>query len=242
MKVAILCGGKGTRAYPHTVDLPKPLLEVAGRPILEHVMGIFAGHGFVEFVLAAGFRADLIATFAASLPAAWQVDVVDTGEDANTGARIAAIRDRVGPAFFLTYGDGVADIDLAELLQFHDGHAGAVSVTTVPLPSPYGTIECDADGRVRDFREKPRLADHWINAGFLVVDDAAFDHWVGDDLERQVLPALGAAGQLYAYRHNGFWRSMDTYKDALELSALCVPAEDNPQGRPPWQRSTELAS
>jgi glucose-1-phosphate cytidylyltransferase len=115
-------------------------------------------------------------------------------------------------------------------------------VTTVPLPSPYGTLDTAEDGRVLEFREKPRLPDHWINAGFLVMSQAAFDCWVGEDLEREVLPALGRAGALYAYRHQGFWRSMDTYKDALELTALCRPSDDNPGGEPPWQRSTELAS
>jgi glucose-1-phosphate cytidylyltransferase len=242
MKAVILCGGKGTRAYPHTVDLPKPLLEVAGRPILEHVMGIFAEQGHEQFVLAAGFRADLIEGFATSLPSSWRVEVVDTGTDANTAERVAGVRERVGDRFFLTYGDGVSDIDLRALVAFHDGHRGAVTVTTVPLPSPYGTIECDANGCVQSFREKPRLDDHWINAGFLVVEQRAFTHWVGTDLERAVLPALGAAGELFAYRHKGFWRSMDTYKDAIELTALCSPSEDSPDGRPPWRRSTAPAS
>ncbi len=241
MKTVILCGGKGTRAHPHTLEVPKPLLEVAGRPILAHVMEIYAAQGFTEFVLAAGFRAPMIEEFTAALPTSWDVEVVDTGEETNTGARVGAVRSRIGDPFFLTYGDGLGDVDLASLLAFHDGHAGAVTVTTVPLPSPYGTVESDGDGRVVQFREKPRLADHWINAGFLVVDERAFGHWTGVDLEREVLPALGRAGELYAYRHHGFWRSMDTYKDALELSALCAPGTADPGGGAPWQRSTDPA-
>jgi glucose-1-phosphate cytidylyltransferase len=229
VRTVILCGGKGTRAYPYTTDLPKPLLDVADRPILEHVMAIYAEQGYRDFVLAAGFRADLIEEFAARLPSSWHVEVADTGEDTNTGGRVAKVRDVAGETFFLTYGDGLGDVDLPALASFHAAHSGAATVTTVPLPSQYGTIECDTDGRVRRFREKPRLPDHWINAGFMVVDQRAFDHWAGEDLEREVLPALGAEGELFAYRHTGFWKSMDTYKDALELTALAG------DGHPPWQ-------
>ncbi len=230
MRTVILCGGKGTRAYPHTIDLPKPLLEVAGQPILRHVMAIYAEQGFDDFVLAAGFRVDMIEAFAGLLPSEWKVDVVDTGEDTNTGGRVARIGAAAGDPFFLTYGDGLGDVDLEALAAFHAGHEGSGTVTTVPLPSQYGTIECDDDGRVQRFREKPRLPDHWINAGFMVFDQRALATW-GEDLEREVLPALGAHGELFAYRHTGFWKSMDTYKDALELTALCTG------GAPPWTRS-----
>jgi glucose-1-phosphate cytidylyltransferase len=238
VKTVILCGGKGTRAYPHTVDLPKPLLEVADRPILEHVMAIYAEQGFTEFVLAAGFRADLVVEFSEGLPRDWEVDVVDTGADTNTGGRVVKVRERVGDEFFLTYGDGVGDIDLAALLDKHRSHAGGMTVTTVPLPSQYGTIVFDGAGCVTEFREKPKLPDHWINAGFMVVSHSAFDHWSGEDLEREVMPALGHAGELYVYNHRGFWKSMDTYKDGLELTSLCAPTDDNPRGTPPWLRST----
>jgi glucose-1-phosphate cytidylyltransferase len=242
MKTLILCGGKGTRAYPHTVDLPKPLLEVAGRPVLRHVMEIYASQGFTEFVLAAGFRADLIAEFASDLPAAWDVEVVDTGLDTNTGARVALCRRLAGEVFFATYGDGLGDVDLRAQLAFHQSHPAAATVTIVPLPSQYGTIECGPGSRVDRFLEKPVLLDHWINAGFFLIESRAFQHGWADDLERQVLPALGAAGQLYAYRHQGFWKSMDTYKDALELTALCEAAERGLDGRPPWLRSPTAAS
>jgi glucose-1-phosphate cytidylyltransferase len=236
MKTVILCGGKGTRAYPHTTEVPKPLLEVAGRPVLRHVMEIYAGQGYTSFVLSAGFKADLIRAFASSAPRGWDIEVVDTGEDTNTGGRILGVRDRVGDTFFATYSDGLGDVDLRALLAFHGSHAGAATLTTVPLPSQYGTIEQATDGRVERFREKPVLSEHWINGGFFVFDRNAFDLWRGEDLEREVLPALGAAGELYAYRHSGFWRSMDTYKDALDLSAL---AKD---GRGPWERSVTRAS
>jgi glucose-1-phosphate cytidylyltransferase len=228
MRTLILCGGKGTRAYPRTLEVPKPLLEVDGRPVLEHVMRIFAGQGYTDFVLAAGFRVELVEAFAATLPAQWRVEVRDTGEDANTGERVARCAAHMGDCWFLTYADGLGDVDLGALLAFHQGHAGCATLTSVPLPSQYGTIDTDGTGRVQEFREKPRLADHWINAGFLVMDARAAQWLTGPDLERDVLPALGADGELYAYRHTGFWRSMDTYKDALELTALCA------DGSPPW--------
>ena len=236
MKTVILCGGRGTRAYPHTVELPKPLLEVAGRPVLQHVMEIYAEQGFRSFVLSAGFKADMIREFAAAMPSDWEIDVVDTGEGTNTGGRVIGVRDRVGETFFATYSDGLADVDLAALLAFHESHPGAATLTTVPLPSQYGTIEQDPAGKIARFREKPVLSDHWINGGFFVFDARAFDLWIGEDLEREVLPGLGEAGELYGYRHDGFWKSMDTYKDALDLTALATG------GRVPWVRSKEPAS
>ena len=236
LKTVILCGGKGTRAYPHTTEVPKPLLEVAGRPILQHVMEIFAGQGFRSFVLSAGFKAEMIRSFAAGMPSEWEIEVVDTGEETNTGGRVVGVQDLVGDTFFATYSDGLGDLDLNALLAFHQGHEGAATLTTVPLPSQYGTIEVTTGGKVEHFREKPTLREHWINGGFFVFERRAFDLWQGDDLEREVLPALGEAGELYAYRHDGFWKSMDTYKDAVELTALAT------EGRVPWARSEAPAS
>jgi glucose-1-phosphate cytidylyltransferase len=230
MRTLILCGGKGTRAYPHTLEVPKPLLEVAGEPILRHVMDLYAGQGYLDFVLAAGFKAELIEQFAATLPGSWRVDVIDTGEETGTGERVHRCRALLGETFFATYADGVGDVDVDALLAFHLAHPGSATVTTVPLRSQYGTLVSDRDGRVREFHEKPVLPDHWINAGFFVFDQRVFELWNGDDLEREVLPALGASGELFAYRHEGFWRSMDTYKDALELTSLCA------DGRAPWNR------
>ena len=232
----ILCGGKGTRAYPQTVELPKPLLEVAGRPVLQHVMELYAEQGWTRFVLAAGFKAELIWKFANGLPSNWDVKVLDTGEDTNTGGRILRCREHLDGTFFATYADGLGDVDLDALARFHGSHAGMATLTTVPLPSQYGTLDCEDDGRVRNFREKPLLPDHWINGGFFVFDPTVFDTWEGEDLERDVLPALGGRGELYAYRHSGFWKSMDTYKDAMELTKLCG------EGNPPWTRSGTHAS
>lgn len=228
MKTVILCGGRGTRAYPHTDTVPKPLLDVAGTPILRHVMEIFAMQGYHRFVLAIGYLGEQIARYAEELPADWEVELVDTGVDTGTGARVEMCRPLLGDRFMVTYGDGVGNVDLGRLLEFHDDTGGAATLTTVPLPSPYGTVDVDAAGRVRTFKEKPLLRDHWINAGFFVFNDSVFKTWEGDDLEQQVLPPLAASGKLFAYRHTGFWASMDTYKDALRLTSLCQ------NGPPPW--------
>jgi glucose-1-phosphate cytidylyltransferase len=205
-------------------------MQVGEAPVLRHVMEIYARQGFCDFVLAAGYRADLIAEFAQTVPADWRAQVVDTGEDTGTGGRIHACAEVLGASFMVTYGDGLGSVDLGALLAFHQGHAGSATVTGVPLPSPYGTMEWDESGRVHRFVEKPRLSDHWINAGFLAFEQRAFEHWSGDDLEREVLPAMASAGELFMYRHTGFWRSMDTYKDALELSELCREGEE------PWTK------
>ena len=149
MRTLILCGGKGTRAYPRTLELPKPLMEVGGRPVLEHVMEIYARQGFTDFVLAAGFKVELIEAFAASLPSDWRVEVADTGEDTNTGGRVARCAGIMGDPYFVTYADGLGDVDLRQLADFHSRHRGAATVTSVPLPSQYGTIETDASGRVQ---------------------------------------------------------------------------------------------
>ena len=229
MRTLILCGGKGTRAYPHTLELPKPLLEVDGRPVLGHVMEIYARQGFTDFVLAAGFKVDRVEEFAKTLPSEWSVEVRDTGEDTNTGGRVIQCAPDMGDTFFLTYADGLGNVDLHALADFHRGTDGTAAVTVVPLPSQYGTIDSDETGMVVNFTEKPRLPDYFINAGFFVLDQGASKWFAGQDLEREILPALGQAGQLYSFKHHGFWKSMDTYKDSLELTKLC-----DGNSEPPW--------
>ena len=228
--VIVLCGGRGTRAWPLTEDLPKPLLPVGGQPVLGHLLDVYLRQGVRRVVLATGFRADLVEKWAADvdLPEGASISCVDTGEDAGTAERLRGCLADVDGPFFATYGDGLGDVDLTALLARHRDAAAGATVTTVPLPSQYGTLDLDDADRVLGFQEKPVLHDHWINAGFFVFTPAALDADEGPDLERDVLPALAAQGRLAAHRHAGFWRSVDTQKDLVELERLAV------QGNPPW--------
>jgi glucose-1-phosphate cytidylyltransferase len=236
MVTLILCGGKGTRAYPHTKQVPKPLMRIGNEPILRHLMEIYAGQGFRDFLLAGGYLVDLLKDFRSELPPEWNVEVIDTGGETGTGGRIARCSHLLGSRFLVTYGDGLGNVDLRSLIDFHVSHQGLATVTAVPLPSPYGTMQWDKSNRVSRFIEKPTLSDHWINAGFFVFDSEVFEHWSGDDLEREVLPGLSREHHLYAFQHQGFWRSMDTYKDALELGALLNG------GGAPWMTLRESPS
>ena len=222
MQTVILCGGKGTRAYPYTDYLPKPMLPVVGQPILLHVMRIFAEQGCREFVLSVGWRKEVILDYFDRKTLDWNVQFVDTGVDADTGQRILGCRHLLGEKFFATYADGLSDIRLDDLLKFHESHGAPATLTSVPLRSQYGTVTCEADGKVIAFREKPVLHEHWINAGFFVFNSSVFDHWQGDNLERDVLPNLCNQRRLFAYRHDGFFKSMDTYKDQQEIEQLCA--------------------
>jgi glucose-1-phosphate cytidylyltransferase len=211
MQVLILCGGRGTRLNG---EVPKPLIEIAGKPIVWHVMSIYARQGFDEFVLLTGFEGERIADWAAGCE--WSVECVDTGEDTPTGGRVHAVRERLTERFCLTYADGVADIDLRALLDRHE-HAGALATMTVVRPElPFGVAMLDGD-RVTGFREKP-VAPQWVNGGFFVLEPAALDYLRDDSvLEREPLEALAADGALAAHRHTGFWRCLDTAKDAIAL-------------------------
>lgn len=220
MQALILCGGQGIRAWPATAEVPKPMLEIGGRPVLHHLMASFAGNGVTSFVLAAGYRYEVIEQYAAGLHEPWQVHVVDTGDDTDTGERVRRCLNQLDDTFFATYGDGLGDVDLPALRRRHDEHRGAATMTVVPLPSPYGTVVLAGDGQVVEFTEKPRLTDHLINAGFFVFDRDAIAGTSGASLERDILPTLSGRGELFVYRHDGFWRSMDTSKDVADLNAI----------------------
>jgi glucose-1-phosphate cytidylyltransferase len=230
--VVILCGGRGTRLQEHTASIPKPLVEIGGLPIVWHVIQIYAAQGFTDFVLATGYRGELIAAFAAShaWPPGVSVECVATGLETPTGGRIHALRQRVGAGrFCATYADGLADVDLGALLARHEG-SGAVATMTVVRPAlQFGITELDGEDRVRGFREKPQ-SEHWINGGFFVCEPGLLDCLAPDSvLERQPLELLAATGGLAAYRHTGFWECMDTYKDAVQLNDLWE------SGAPPWR-------
>jgi glucose-1-phosphate cytidylyltransferase len=229
----VLCGGRGTRLQAAEPDLPKPLVEVGGLPIVWHVASIFAAQGVRRLLLLTGYKSELVEEFAARAewPRGLRVECVDTGPDTPTGGRIHAVRERIGTApFFATYGDGVADVDLGALARAHAA-AGAVATMTVVRPElPFGVAVLDARDRVTGFREKPR-ADHWVNGGFFLCDPGFTDYLAPDlVLEREPLERLAAEGGLHAYRHEGFWACLDTYKDAIRLNDLWAA------GEPPWVR------
>jgi glucose-1-phosphate cytidylyltransferase len=212
MQVLILCGGRGTRLNG---ERPKPLMEIAGRPIVWHVVSIYAAQGFREFVLLTGYRGDEIARWS-DWPKGASVECVDTGVDTPTGGRVHRVRDRLTERFCLTYADGVADVDLGALVAHH-GAAGALATMTVVRPElPFGVALLDG-GRVAGFREKP-VSDDWVNGGFFVLEPRALQYLAADSvLEREPLERLAADGALAAYRHTGFWRCLDTAKDAQAL-------------------------
>ena len=220
--VVILCGGRGTRLRERTESVPKALVEIGGRPILWHVIQIYAAQGFQRFLLATGYMGEAVAEFAAAerWPEGVGVECVDTGLDTPTGARVAGLADRLaGERFCVTYADGVADIDLGALLGFHREQGALATVTVVRPNLQWGVAELKGDA-VTGFVEKPR-SEHWINGGFFCFEPGVFDYLGPDSiLEREPLERLAAAGELRAYRHEGFWDCMDTYKDAVVLNDL----------------------
>jgi len=235
--VVILCGGRGTRLREQTQTIPKPLVEIGGQPILWHVIRIYAQQGFSRFVLCLGHRGDLIEAFIKGngLPDGLSIECVDTGEQTPTGGRIARVRERLeGGRFCATYADGVADLDLAALLDFHTEHGALATMTVVRPELQFGVARLDGDDLVAGFEEKPRF-EGWINGGFFCFEPKVFDYLDEDSvLEREPLERLASAGELRAYRHTGFWDCMDTYKDAVLLNDLWAA------DRAPWKELHRL--
>jgi len=221
--VAILCGGRGTRLQEHTQSIPKPLVEIGGRPIVWHVIRIYLAQGFSRFLLLTGYKAEMVAEFVADeqWPAGAVVQCLDTGLDTPTGGRILRARRLLGgERFCLTYADGVADVDLAALLAAHQAGGITATMTVVQPELQFGVAELNGDGLVRGFLEKPR-SEHWINGGFFCFEPQLFDVLADDStLEREPLQRLAETEQLQAFRHEGFWDCMDTYKDAVMLDDL----------------------
>jgi glucose-1-phosphate cytidylyltransferase len=235
MQVVILCGGKGTRSYPYTEYFPKAMMPIGGTPIIVHLMRNFAAQGFNRFVLAAGHRQEILRDYFDRGFADYEVKIVDTGGEADTGERIFACREHLSGRFCATYGDGISDLDVNALISFHEQSRGLATLTSVPLRVQYGTVDLDGSHRVRRFDEKPVIRDRFINAGFIVFEPEVFECWRGTSLERDVLPALSARGELFAYLHEGFWQSMDTSKDQQELEKLLH------NGTVPWIWKSALA-
>jgi glucose-1-phosphate cytidylyltransferase len=239
MKVVILCGGKGTRSYPFTEYFPKVMMPIAGTPIIVHLMKIFERQGFNEFVLAAGHRKEILQDYFSERFSQWNIDIVDTGAESDTGERIRRCAAYVTGTFMATYGDGLGNVNLAALLNFHQQKGGLATVTTVPLRSQYGTVHFNDLGKVDRFVEKPIINDCWINAGFFVFENEVFSSWQGQNLEVEVLPSLARQGSLYAFRHQGFWKSMDTSKDQQEMERI-INGDD--ASRAPWNRFELVAA
>ena len=251
MKVVILCGGQGTRLREETEYKPKPMVEVGGRPIVWHVMQTYAHHGFKQFVLALGFKGNVIKEYflnhrhmhndvtvqltdgsvtihPSQDQLDWAVTMADTGEKTLKGARIARVaRHLDGERFMVTYGDGVSDVDISRLLAFHREAGTIGTFTGVRMPSRFGTIQADSGGRIQSWQEKP-LLDSYINGGFFVFERRFLDYLSDDEaceLEKEPLERLAAAGQLSMYPHDGYWHCMDTYRDYLHLNELWAAGE-----------------
>jgi len=253
MKVAILAGGKGTRIAEETQVKPKPMVEIGEYPILWHIMKHYAHYGFNDFLIALGYKGDVIKKYIAeystyggnvsidvksgvlknhddSLPD-WKVGLINTGAETLTGGRIKRLQPYIGDeTFMLTWGDGVSDVDLDKLLQFHRSHGRLATMTIVRPPARYGHIELDGD-QISDFNEKPQLETGWINGAFFVLEPGIFDYIDGDSTmwEHEPLKNLARDGQLMAYRHTSFWQCMDTLREKHILEQLWS------SGEAPWK-------
>ena len=254
MKTVILAGGLGTRISEESHLLPKPMIEIGGKPMLWHIMKIYAAQGFNEFVICAGYKQDVIKEYFANFYTRnsditfdlanntvevhsshvepWKVTIVDTGYDTMTGGRVKRIRDYVkDETFFLTYGDAVADIDLKALLEFHKKGGRIATLTAANIAQMKGVLSLDPAGRVENFREKEETDSTLINGGFMVMEPGLFDYLEGDEtvLEKAPMQRLSEAGELDAYRHEGFWQCMDTQREKKKLEELWD------SGRAPWK-------
>jgi len=254
MRVVILAGGMGSRLAEETVLRPKPMVEIGGRPILWHIMKIFSEQGFDEFVIALGYKGELIKRYFLDFNAlnndlsvdlaanritlhggdqpTWKIHLVDTGLHTQTGGRLRRLRKWLEdePDFLFTYGDGVADVDLEELVRFHRSQGRLATVTSVRSPARFGRLAFDGD-RIVEFFEKPETGEGWINGGFFVLNRGVFDYIDGDDSvwERDAVEKLTRDGQLAGYRHYGFWSCMDTIKEKEILERIWA------SGQAPWR-------
>lgn len=258
--VVILCGGVGSRLQEETEFRPKPMLEIGGRPILWHIMKLYAAYGFKDFILCLGYKGHVIKEFflnyrayqsdftirlgdghrvdyhakANSNGEDWNITLVETGLSAQTGARVARAAQYIkGDTFCLTYGDGLGDVDLNELMKFHRSHGRIGTVTGVRPPGRFGELEIDARGKATQFNEKPQVAEGIINGGFFVFKRAFLDRYLNDRddlvLEQQPLQKLAQDGQMMVYSHQGFWQPMDTYREFKLLNELWS------HGKAPWR-------
>ena len=255
MKAVILAGGHGTRLAEETESKPKPMVEIGGKPIVWHIMKLFSHYGCTDFVLLLGYKSFLIKEYFANYflhqsdvimntatgdfellsnnSESWRITLLDTGLDTMTGGRIKRAQSHLGKdPFFLTYGDGVANIQLDLLLNFHKNHGKAVTITAAQPDGRFGALHLNERSRVSSFQEKPQGDGGWINAGFMVCEPKLFDYLPGGDdtvLEQDPLRSLARDGELFAYKHSGFWKPMDTLRDKQTLESLWA------SGSAPWK-------
>ena len=254
MKVAILAGGHGTRLAEETEIKPKPMVEIGGKPILWHIMKHYSGYNYNEFVIALGYKGEYIKKYMVDFASLsgnlkvnfetgkfdsseaerpkWKIDLVETGYSTNTGGRIKRLQPYIGnETFMLTWGDGVSDVNLDDLLKFHRSHGKLATLTAVRPSARYGHLEIGDGGSVGEFSEKPQTAEGWINGAFFVLEPEIFDYIDGDSTqwEKEPMEGLAKDGQLMAYQHTSFWQCMDTLRDKYILETLWK------QGDPPWK-------
>jgi len=254
MKVVLLAGGLGTRLSEETVLKPKPMVEIGGMPILWHIMKMYSHHGFNDFVVCLGYKGYVVKEYFAnyflhksdvtidmsdnsikvhdSQAEPWKITLVDTGNESMTGGRIKRIQPHVGnEPFMLTYGDGVSDVNIAELVKFHESHGKLCTVTAVQPSGRFGALNLSDNNTVDSFMEKPKGDGAWINGGFFVCQPGIFDYIEGDStiFEKQPMEKIAADGQMKAFNHAGFWKPMDTLRDKHELE------EDWTNNRAKWK-------
>jgi glucose-1-phosphate cytidylyltransferase len=245
MKVVLLAGGLGTRLSEETVVKPKPMVEIGGMPVLWHIMKIYSSYGYNDFIICLGYKGYMIKEYFAnyflhrsdvtidltdnsvkvhdSQAEPWKITLVDTGKDSMTGGRIKRVQRHVGnEPFMLTYGDGVGNINIAELVKFHQQHKKLCTVTSVQPSGRFGVLNINDDNQVHSFLEKPKGDGSWINGGYFVCEPAVFDYITGDDTvwEKEPLEKIAGEGQMHAFKHDGFWRPMDTLKDKHDLNDM----------------------
>ena len=230
MQVVVLCGGKGTRLSEYTEQIPKPLIDVGGKPILSHIMDMYGQYGYNDFVLCLGYKGNKIKEFFED-EGSYNIDFVDTGIDSNKAERIMKIKNYVkGNDFFVTYGDDLSDVDINKLLEFHYKNKKVATLTAIDLISPFGILKINKKCEVTIFKEKPKL-NHLMNGGFYVFNKKIFDYIKkGCDLEKETFDDLAKKKMIAAFYHKGFWKSMNTLKDVMELNEMFA------NGKIPWMK------
>ncbi len=223
MEVVVLCGGRGIRMYPATEHMPKPLIEVGGKPILWHIMNQYSKHGHNDFILLLGFKGEMIRDYFSkkeNIAPEWNITFLDTGLESRKGDRIRMAKDSIkGDKFLLAYGDDLCDVDINSVIKMHEENSKKVTFTGVRLVSNFGVLEMDENNVIRGFKEKPVL-DHWISGGYLVMNKEVIDSIKPGMDETDAFDVLSKEGQVQAYKHEGFWKTMNTIKDVQELNDM----------------------